>query len=671
MKSRHLLYPLLALLALSSQGFGANISSDITTSFSNMQGSSGENSSVVYSDTSASPILKGTGYIAIGTFNLNREQIAALPNAGALEEAFHQFGRAINFNALEDGAFQGSALGNPGELYDGTNSFIGSKIHVVIGNGDSLGTSTEFLVWNSGSTFDNTGPTGNSWEVFLSAGSGDLIIGLDNKNTSDFSLIGGDAQQAAFTTVKIDATLDDHGNSAEYATTILENSSTSGIIADGEDVDFFRVQLSDDGSLSIRVLGSFNAQLILYDSQGAQVTSGQAVEGGFDIITDLPAGTYFVSVGGDDNTSNEAYSLKSAFQSKIIDLDPEAAGEYYGLVKDAKNRPMGRMSVTIAQDGSYSGTLDGFNRSKRFLKGFVRPDNSVSVEMKDVQGKLSTVEFAVTAASTGRYRLPGQFQRLTANQPHHSFSLRQARYSQASPPPSWLRGRYTLRVPSFSTSDNQIPAGDGLAEGNLSSSGIVKLRGYSNSGARFSYSCPMLEGNLITFYTRPQGRLEALVGDLSFRDKEESDLRGRIRYYRRPSSSSYYTERVNKFVLIEGSKYKKPTEGSLPLRNFAIADDNALATYTGGSFDDLNYLLTWSPSGEMIATETVSFGSSALFNNKNGQFLGELIIPLQNDDTTEVKTYLRGVVLQKQGIVVGQAETAGGTVGSYSLVPAP
>lgn len=636
-----------------------------------MQGSSGEDSSVVYSDTTGSPILKGTGYIAIGTFNLSREQIAALANAEALEAAFYQFGSAINFNALEDGAFQGNASGNPSELYDGNNSFLGSSIYVVIGNGESLGSSSEFLVWDSGTVFDNSGPTGNSWEVFLSAGSGDLIIGLDDKNTSDFSSIGGDSQQAAFTTVKIDSTLDDHGNSREYASTILENSSTSGIIADGDDVDFFRVQISDDGSLSIRVAGSFNTQLVLYDSQGGQIALGQPSEGGSDIFTDLAAGTYFVSVGGGENTANEDYTLESVFQVKIIDLDPAAAGEYYGLVKDAKDRPMGRLFINVAQDGSYSGTLDGFNRSKRSFKGFVQPDYSASLTMKDVQGKMSTVDLSIAIASTARFRISGQFQRLTADEPHHSFSLRKARYSQASPPPSWLRGRYTLVIPSFSTTNNQIPAGDGIATGSLLSTGKVKLLGYSNSGAKFSYSCPILEGNLTTFYTRPQGRLESLVGDILFRDKVESDLRGRIRYYRRPTTSSYYTERVNKFVWAEGSKYRAPREGFMPLDDFNITDDNALAIFEGGNFNGFNYLLTWSPSGDMTGANLPSFNAAGLFNNKNGQFLGELVVPVEGAEASEVTTYLRGVVLQKQGIVAGQAETVGGAVGRYSLVPAP
>ena len=52
------------------------------------------------------------------------------------------------------------------------------------------------------------------------------------------------------------------------------------------------------------------------------------------ISKDLAAGTYYVSIGGDENTSDVDYNLESEFQEKIIDLDPESAGSYYGLVKD-------------------------------------------------------------------------------------------------------------------------------------------------------------------------------------------------------------------------------------------------------------------------------------------------------------------------------------------------
>ena len=106
--------------------------------------------------------MKNTGYVAIGTFKLSREQIELLSSASDLDAAFDQFGAATNFNSLENGAFQGSASGDPAELYDGVNSFAGSKVYIVIGNGSDLITSSEFLVWDSGLLFDGTGPTGRA-----------------------------------------------------------------------------------------------------------------------------------------------------------------------------------------------------------------------------------------------------------------------------------------------------------------------------------------------------------------------------------------------------------------------------------------------------------------------------------------------------------------------------
>ena len=213
MKFVRLIYPLSSLLLILPFAHGANTSPTVTTTFSNLQGSNGEKSSVVFSYATGKPILKNTGYVAIGTFKLNHAEISQLSTAAALDAAFYQFGEGSDFNALEDGAFQCDASGNPDQAFDGLNSFSGSNIYVVIGNGESLITSSEYLVWDSGVAFDNTGPVGGAWEVFLSVSKGTLLIGLDNQHTSDFSLIGGDTEAPAFTTAKIDGSLDDHGDS--------------------------------------------------------------------------------------------------------------------------------------------------------------------------------------------------------------------------------------------------------------------------------------------------------------------------------------------------------------------------------------------------------------------------------------------------------------------------
>ena len=621
--------------------------------------------------------MKNTGYVAIGTFKLSREQIELLSSASALDAAFDQFGAATNFNSLENGAFQGSASGDPAELYDGVNSFAGSKVYIVIGNGSDLRTSSEFLVWDSGLLFDGTGPTGGPWEAILSVDSGDLIIGLSDKNTSDFSLIGGDAERGAFTTVMIDEALDDHGNSQESATFITENSTTSGKIDDGADIDYFRVDLSEDGNLFVKI--NQNLDLKLYDGEGVLIEAvqdaGDGLGGGvaadFMISKDLAAGTYYVSVAGDENTSDVGYNLESEFEVKIIDLDPESAGSYYGLVTNKNDKPVGRLTITITPEGAYSGKLDGINRSKRYFKGYVQPDYNASAPTKDVFGKLSVIDLSIARVDSGLFRISGQFHPLTDSEPSNFFSLRKSIYDITNPPPSRLRGRYTMLIPSSSTTIRSQPAGDGLANGSLFRAGKLKLYGYSNSGAKFSYSCPILEGDQTTFYTRPKGGLEAMVGNVIFSDEAATDFRGEIRYRRKRSSNAYYDDFYLKNTSLEGSKYKKPSSGELSLNNFNLVEDNAIAKFSGSGFGGVDCTLTWTADGDMLTNSTLTYSASALLNKKTGRFAGEFIVPVntEGNDTLNVVTYLRGVVLQKQGRISGQAVSIDGPVDRYTITP--
>ena len=664
------------MVSNSSQGEGT--SSALTTSFSNMEGSQGEDSSVVFSDRSGAPILKNTGYVAIGTFELSREEIGSLSSASDLDTAFNQFGAATNFNSIENGAFQGSASGDPALPHEGLSPFAGSKVYIVIGNGSDLITSSEFLVWDSGMVFDGTGPTGGPWEVVLSVDRGDLIIGYSDKNTSDFSAIGGDAARAAFTTKMIDTSLDDHGDSEDAATFITANSTTSGEIKDGDDIDYFRIDLSEDGNLFVRI--NQNLELTLYDDdrnvleviQDGGEGLGDGVAAEFMINKDLAAGTYYVSIGGDENTSNVDYNLESEFQEKIIDLDPESAGSYYGLVKDKKGNMIGRLTITITQDGVYSGKLDGINRSKVFFKGFIKSDYTAAASTRNIFWRLSTIGFSISQSDSGYYRIAGHFQNLSDVEPNHFFyGLRKSIYNANNPLPWSMRGRYTMLMPSPSTTDEGLPAGDGFAVGNMWRAGVLKLWGYSNSGAKFSYSSPMLEGDEVIFFTRPYGGLEALLGKIWFRNWWKTDFKGKLRYARKPKNGTYYPDKFDKVLTAEGSRYRRPSTDELPLNSFSVADNNAVAEFVGGVFDGGRYSLTWNADGSMETTSTAIYSASATFNNKNGQFSGKYIVTPSNEGAPDVTTYLRGVVLQKKGVVSGQAETEDNGVGRYSVVPAP
>ena len=662
------------MVSTSSQGEGT--SSALTTSFSNMEGSQGEDSSVVFSDRSGSPILKNTGYVAIGTFKLSREQIGSLSSASDLDAAFDQFGAATNFNSIENGAFQGSASGDPAELYDGVNSFAGSKVYIVIGNGSDLMTSSEFLVWDSGLLFDGTGPTGGPWEVVLSVDSGDLIIGLSDKNTSDFSLIGGDAVRGAFTTVMIDEALDDHGNSQESATFITGNSTTSGKIDDGADVDYFRVDLSEDGNLFVKI--NQNLELNLYDDEGVLIEAvqdaGDGLGGGvaadFMISKDLAVGTYYVSIGGDENISNLDYNLESEFQEKIIDLDPESAGSYYGLVKNEGGILVGHLTITVTENGYYSGQLKGSAGFKRSFNGEIQPNYSASNPVNAYK-KDSTLVFQLEKAASGYYRLAGNIQPLVDNGKYQSFGLFKAVYGNAKRVPRKLRGRYTMLAPFPTTSDSDLPAGDVFACVTLHRVGQFKLYGYSSSGSKFSYASPVLETNKVPFFTRPDGFRETLLGDVRFRNKETSDFWGRIRYTRKTTNGAYYSDKFVKSLRFEGSRYRRPGTDELPLNSFGTAENNAVAEFVGGVFDGGRYSLTWNADGSTETPSTALYTASTTFNNKNGRFSGEYVVTPSAEGSPEVTTYLRGVVLQKKGVVSGQAETVDNGVGRYSIIPAP
>ena len=195
------LYATLAASALLSfPAYGAVV---LSTTFTNLQGTSDNESNLVISDNTGSTIAANTGFVAIGTFNSSNAAIASLSTPAALDSAFKQFGASTTMGSF-GGSFSAQATQDPDTLFDGVNAFTGSSVYIVVGNSSTLALSTEFLVWDSGVLFANTDPSGSPDEVILDVGSGSLVIGLDNKHTFDLSIVaGGSATQAAFTAVEL------------------------------------------------------------------------------------------------------------------------------------------------------------------------------------------------------------------------------------------------------------------------------------------------------------------------------------------------------------------------------------------------------------------------------------------------------------------------------------
>jgi hypothetical protein len=125
-------------------------------------------------DNMGLPIEGGAGYVAAGTFPTPPEQVANF-------DEFEVFGDGpSSFNGIAAGFFD---LRRSAPIPSGTtNAPVGERIYVVIGDGDTLSTSTDFALFDSGLTFGT--------ENVLGLGASDITITSENLNPD--SLIIGD-----------------------------------------------------------------------------------------------------------------------------------------------------------------------------------------------------------------------------------------------------------------------------------------------------------------------------------------------------------------------------------------------------------------------------------------------------------------------------------------------
>ncbi len=109
---------------------------------------------------------------------------------------------------------------------------------------------------------------------------------------------------------------DDFGNTFGAAQAVAPNSSTSGMIGTGSDVDVFRIRLDSRGRLSLRTNGGTDTVGTLYSSTGTVIASnndGCSNAANFCLARILGAGTYYVKVDGYGVTATGPYTLVSRF----------------------------------------------------------------------------------------------------------------------------------------------------------------------------------------------------------------------------------------------------------------------------------------------------------------------------------------------------------------------
>ena len=137
-------------------------------------------------------------------------------------------------------------------------------------------------------------------------------------------------------------TKDDHGDARASATGILLGSNTRGSIDFAGDEDFFRIQVTQPGALTLWTSGNTDTAgaLLLENGEVAAEDDDSGQENNFRITRQVAAGTYYARVAG--------YSKRTGSYLLLVELQSEEQATYaiplfLGVVADSKRESFMRI----------------------------------------------------------------------------------------------------------------------------------------------------------------------------------------------------------------------------------------------------------------------------------------------------------------------------------------
>lgn len=159
-------------------------------------------------------------------------------------------------------------------------------------------------------------------------------------------------------------TVDDHGDSRADATLLVLNGSLSGMLETFNDVDLFRVEVAESGTLTVWTRGQLNTLGELQDGNGAVLASDLDSGPGqnFWIDYDVTPGTYYVSVRGSRSdsrihTGTGNYIVLTRFVAGTVDDHGDSQAD----------------ATVLPLNSSLPGTLESFNDTDFFRVDVTEP----------------------------------------------------------------------------------------------------------------------------------------------------------------------------------------------------------------------------------------------------------------------------------------------------------
>ena len=192
---------------------------------------------------------------------------------------------------------------------------------------------------------------------------------------------------------------DDHGDEAASATTVTAGSDTPSALTAG-DVDYFRVEVAEAGTLQAYSSGGTDTYGQLEDADGAVLRRNDDGGAGtnFRLSENVAAGTYYVRVRGYSSRTSGAYTLHMRFSESDTGTTtpPPAAGD-----GDC------RVGLTLNPGDScaYPGTAERFTVTAdgrgRFL--FFTSGGSIDLANSNINGRIW--DFAASHQGGGVWRI--------------------------------------------------------------------------------------------------------------------------------------------------------------------------------------------------------------------------------------------------------------------------
>ena len=169
------------------------------------------------------------------------------------------------------------------------------------------------------------------------------------------------ASYTVFANVFAGGAPDDHGDSRADATSLALGGSVSGAIEEGDDVDFFKVELTARGDLKVYTTGILSTEGELISADGTLVWSDRPVNRNFNIDRSVGQGTYYVKV-----ESRGAALGSYAVHARFDESYPDDHGDWRAN------------ATSLALGGSAPGELE-YNRDEDFFRVEVTQPGTLTV----------------------------------------------------------------------------------------------------------------------------------------------------------------------------------------------------------------------------------------------------------------------------------------------------